>query len=57
MVRGEQISCVRMQGRDMGSEDHLKMELCSGKGLEMLYFTNEIMKQRVSRLGEEHRKL
>ena len=33
------------------------MELCSGKGLEMLYFTNEIMKQRVSGLGEEHRKL
>ena len=26
-------------------------------GLEMLYFTNEIMKQRVSGLGEEHRKL
>ena len=41
----------------MGSEEHLKMELCSGKGLEMLYFTNEIMKQRVSGLGEEHRKL
>jgi hypothetical protein len=28
----------------MGKEDHLKMELCLGKGLEMLYFTNEIMK-------------
>ena len=41
----------------MGSEEHLKRELCSGKGLEMLYFTNEIMKQRVSGLGEEHRKL
>ena len=57
LVRGEQIPCVRMQGGDMGSEEHLKMELCSGKGLEMLYITNEIMKQRVSGLGEEHRKL
>ena len=37
--------CVRIQDRDMGSEDYLKMELCSGKGSEMLYFTNEIMKQ------------
>ena len=27
LVRGEQISCVRMQGWDMGSEDHLKRSI------------------------------
>ena len=27
LVRGEQISCVRMQGGDMGSEDHLKRSI------------------------------